>query len=121
MTITEKQRHDLHSWLEEQMGQDRAATLMGYLPPVGWADVATKRDLDHLETTLRSEISQLRGEFGQLRADVRGELVELRADIQVEIAKLHRELSRQNRNLAITFATLMVAFCSALLAIVRLG
>ena len=29
--------------------------MMEHPPPVGWADVATKRDLDHLETELRLE------------------------------------------------------------------
>jgi hypothetical protein len=28
------------------MGKERAATMMSLLPPVGWGDVATKRDLD---------------------------------------------------------------------------
>jgi hypothetical protein len=36
---------------------ERALTLMEYLPPVGWADVATKRDLDHLEDRLRDHVS----------------------------------------------------------------
>ena len=31
---------------------------MSYLPPVGWADVATKRDLDHLADRLRVEFHQ---------------------------------------------------------------
>jgi hypothetical protein len=29
---------------------------MEHLPPVGWADVATKRDLDHLRTVMTSEM-----------------------------------------------------------------
>ncbi|MGH9223328.1 MAG: hypothetical protein ACRD2W_05990 [Acidimicrobiales bacterium] len=37
------------------LGADAAATLMEHLPPVGWADVATKRDLDGLEQRLRSD------------------------------------------------------------------
>jgi hypothetical protein len=35
--------------LEETMGSDRAETMTSLLPPVGWADVATKQDLAHLE------------------------------------------------------------------------
>jgi len=48
MDITEHQRHELHKDLEQAICSQSASTLMSYLPPVGWADVATKRDLDHL-------------------------------------------------------------------------
>lgn len=34
------------------MGRDSADVLMDLLPPVGWADIATKQDLDHLERRL---------------------------------------------------------------------
>lgn len=46
MAITEEARHHLYQALEQTLGPDEAATLMEHLPPVGWADVATKRDLD---------------------------------------------------------------------------
>lgn len=49
MTISERDRHHLHSKAADVMGDQAAETLMSYLPPVGWADVATKRDLDALE------------------------------------------------------------------------
>ncbi len=48
MAITEQQRHQLFTRLEQTLGAEEAATLMEHLPPVGWADVATKRDLDAL-------------------------------------------------------------------------
>lgn len=49
MVLDERSRHDLYLRLEEALGPDAATTLMEHLPPVGWADVATKRDLDALE------------------------------------------------------------------------
>src|SRR5439155_166358 len=48
MAVDEAARHKLHAKLEELLGPGPAAILMEHLPPVGWADVATKRDLDHL-------------------------------------------------------------------------
>ncbi|MCB1013436.1 MAG: hypothetical protein KDB15_17400 [Microthrixaceae bacterium] len=53
MSISNADRHDLHNALEEILGAQRANVLMEHLPPVGWADVATKRDLDHFEERLR--------------------------------------------------------------------
>jgi hypothetical protein len=47
MTVDEqKLRRSLHNHLETVLGADEAALLMEYLPPVGWADIVTKRDLD---------------------------------------------------------------------------
>lgn len=51
MAIDERARHELHRKLEEVLGAEEAATLMAHLPPVGWADVATKQDLAQLRTT----------------------------------------------------------------------
>ena len=56
MAITEKQRHDLFSKFEETLGPEHAATMMELLPPVGWADVATKRDLEALRAEVRADV-----------------------------------------------------------------
>ena len=58
MAITEHDRHRMYQRLEEVLGHEEAATLMEHLPPVGWADVATKRDLDHFADKLRGEWRQ---------------------------------------------------------------
>jgi hypothetical protein len=67
LAITEEARHRLYRRLEEILGPDEATILMEHLPPVGWADVATKRDLDHLEERfqlrLDSGLDRLRAEF----------------------------------------------------------
>ena len=49
MALDERARHELFLRLEEVLGPESAETLMEMMPPVGWADVATKRDLDALE------------------------------------------------------------------------
>ena len=46
MAISEADRHLMYLKLEEALGAEAANTVMEHLPPVGWADVATKHDLD---------------------------------------------------------------------------
>ncbi len=74
MVISEQDRNDLHNGLAEVLGAQRAAVLMEHLPPVGWADVATKRDIDALK-------SDLAHTEAVVRADFRSGLSELRADL----------------------------------------
>ena len=44
MVLDERARHELFLRLEAALGPESAETLMEMMPPVGWADVATKRD-----------------------------------------------------------------------------
>ena len=48
MAIDERSRHVLFQKLENVLGGDEASSLMEYLPPVGWADVATKQDIENV-------------------------------------------------------------------------
>jgi hypothetical protein len=59
MSVTESERHQLFSWFEEHMGHERAATMMNLVPPVGWAEVATRHDLDELDGRLTTRIDAL--------------------------------------------------------------
>ena len=52
MVVDERSRHELYTRLEEVLGPEAATTLIEQLPPVGWSDVATKRDLVGLEERL---------------------------------------------------------------------
>ena len=60
MALDERARHELFLRLEQALGPESAETLMELLPPVGWADVATKRDLDALRDQL---LAAFRGEL----------------------------------------------------------
>jgi hypothetical protein len=92
MSVTERRRHALHEWAKQTGDEEVAATLMELLPPVGWADVATKRDLDHFGTQLRNE---LRAEMSGLRTEVHQELADVHVSMSSLEARVHRELRVQ--------------------------
>ncbi len=60
MQIDERTRREMYERLEEILGAQAADALMEHLPPVGWADVATKSDLnsglDALEHRLLAQV-----------------------------------------------------------------
>ena len=64
--VSDHDRRELYEALEQRLGQSAAGTLMELLPPVGWADVARQSDL-----------VALRGEIGQLRAEIKTQLPRL--------------------------------------------
>lgn len=79
MALDERARHELFLRLEQALGPESAETLMELLPPVGWADVATKRDLDALEERMSLRFERVDQRFEglehKLLAAFRGELL----------------------------------------------
>ena len=63
MVVDERSRHQLYRRLEEVLGPEAATTLIEDLPPVGWADVATRRDLAGLEERIELRLSGLEERF----------------------------------------------------------
>jgi hypothetical protein len=61
MEVTAQQRHQLFVWFEEQMGQERAATMMELIPPAGSSELATKLDLDAKLAEFRAELLRTLG------------------------------------------------------------
>jgi hypothetical protein len=75
MAVTEESRYRLFKQLEETLGAEHSNTLMEHLPPVGWADVATKADLEQLELRMNMRFdaalaSGLHRQFVQIIASV---------------------------------------------------
>ncbi len=58
MNIDERTRHEMYPGLEEKLGDRVADALMAHLPPVGWADVATKYDVERVEARV-TEVHRL--------------------------------------------------------------
>ena len=83
MVVDERARHQLYQRLEAVLGAEEATILMEHLPPVGWADVATKRDLDALEAANRRE-------HDQLNADIRRVHDQLSQSIEAVRKEVHQ-------------------------------
>jgi len=118
MALDERSRHLLQGRLDEVLGADAADTLMAHLPPVGWADVATKRDLD----TLADRID-LQFDAAAERIDLRFEAADQRlmATEQRLLATFRAEMVIQTRtmvfaNLASVFTGVSLAFVAARLS-----
>ena len=96
---------------------DAAVTLMEMLPPVGWADVATKRDLDHLAEVLRLEMTTA---HSRLAMELRTEMADLRTEMAGFRTDVTRAMADLSRRLTFRFLTIAVAIFAAGVA-VRLG
>ena len=107
MSITEESRNDLYEGLTEALGKQRATTLMEHLPPRGWADVATKQDLQLLRTELTAEMdvrfAEVRAQFAEVGAqfaEVHAQFAEVGvgfAKVDVRFAELRTELHKTLR------------------------
>jgi hypothetical protein len=91
MAVSEKQRHELMKAMEGALGPEPAETLMNLLPPIGWADVATKSDLDHLRAATKSDLDHLRAatksDLDHLRAATKGDLDRVAAELRAELER----------------------------------
>lgn len=127
MVISEESRHELFTALEGAVGRPATATLMAHLPPVGWADVATKSDLRTEIALLRSDLraemallrSELRTEMAELRAELKGEMAEFRTELKGEMAELRTELKGDIASLEVTMHREFSALRRELSATVR--
>ena len=121
MVLDERSRHQLYLRLEEVLGPEAATTLMEHLPPVGWADVALKRDLDALEhrLDLRFEAIDQRFEALEERVDLRSEALEHKL-VATFRGELQTALTAQGRQLAITLAGTAGALSALAFAAARL-
>ena len=112
MAVSEESRHRLYGRLEELLGREEAATLMEHLPPVGWADVATKRDLDHLAEVIRGELAVMRGEMAALE-------YRFEARIEAGLARVTLDTRSGLRTLFLGLAGLQMSGAALTLAVAR--
>jgi hypothetical protein len=122
--LDERARHELYRAAEQLLGEEQANTLMSLLPPVGWADVATKDDLHQLEARLVARFdgrfAQIDGRFAQI--DGRFAQIDLRfAEFESRFeARLERALREQTRTLVLGLVGAMATMTSLCLGAVAL-
>ena len=64
MVITQADRFEMHSGLQQALGDNVANILMEHLPPSGWSDVARTRDID----LLREDIHDMKTDIREMNA-----------------------------------------------------
>ena len=132
MALDERARHELFLRLEQVLGPESAETLMEMMPPVGWADVATKRDLDALEERmdLRFEIVDQRFEAMDRRFEAMEQQFEQRfglVDSRFEalehklIAAFRGELLAQSNVITAQTRTLLLANVGTVVSLAALA
>ena len=103
MSITEASRFQLRTAIGQILSEEAADTLMELLPPVGWADVATKTDLHHLRDELKADMLNLRNEF--------------KADIQALQLSFETTLEKRLHEQTKWFITTMIAMNAVTVAV----
>ena len=125
MSITEASRFQLRTAIGQILSKEAADTLMELLPPVGWADVATKTDLQHLRDELKAEIHSLRvatkTDLQHLREELKADMLNLRnefkADIQALQLSFETTLAKRLHEQTKWFITTMIAMNAVTVAV----
>lgn len=105
MASHDDDRRELFGLLENGLGSRGAALLMSYLPPLGWADLATKQDVVGLRAELESDMAELKTE---LKTEIAG----LRVDFERRMSGLTARLWAANVATMIGLAGLVFAVAS---------
>nr|MBP7632409.1 hypothetical protein [Acidimicrobiales bacterium] len=87
------------------------------LPPVGWADVATKSDLDVQTTLLRSEIGSVRSEIGSVRSDLDAQTSRLRSEFRADLESGLRQLETRMFTAFLTVIGVLATMAGLLIAV----
>lgn len=109
MAVDERKRHEMYLSLEQALGREAADTLMELVPPVGWADVATRHDLKALEAATRKDLKGL-----EERMELRFQVVDNKFNAME--ARMLSTLSDKLRRQTITLATLILGAAGAVIA-----
>jgi len=116
MVVDDRARHGLHNRLVDVLGDDAAATLMAHLPPVGWADVARRDDLDRLERRIDDFEQRMDGKFDALEQRLDGKMDALEHRL---LATMRGEMNGQTKTFVLASLGSSITTASLVFAAVR--
>lgn len=93
----------MHNVLIDKLGRESATTLMELLPPVGWADVARRSDVEsaRLATTqdlllmtasTSAQFNLVWTEFAAVRSEMSAEFAAVRSEMSLGFAEIRVEM-----------------------------
>jgi hypothetical protein len=109
MATPDAETRALYNRLQEVLGNEHADTLMSYLPPEPWADLARKSDIAGLEARLDQRFEKLDQRFEKLEQSLEGRFQTL----DDRLFEMQGRLNDQFKN----YSVVMVAAMTALTAI----
>jgi hypothetical protein len=122
VSVTEFERHQLFSWFEEHMGRERATTMMNLVPPAGWGDVVTRRDLDQLAAITRRDLHAIEARIDAVETTLGARIDTLDSTVNARIdaleARLDAKLETRLSAVLRTFGTWLFASQAVVIAAV---
>ena len=127
MAVTEIERTELARRLVGAIGKEATETLMNCIIPEGRDQLATKDDLKVLESTLRGEFAEFKGEmrseFAEFKGEMRSEFAGFKGEMRSEFAgfkgeikaELNSALAKQTRVYVTALAGFMLTTWGALI------
>ena len=116
MAVTEIERTELAHRLVGAIGKEATETLMNCIIPEGRDQLATKDDLKVLESTLRGEFAEFKGEmrseFAEFKGEMRSEFAGFKGEIKAELSSA---LAKQTRVYVTALAGFMLTTWGALI------
>ena len=128
MSVSDTRRMEMYETLIDRLGGEPAATLMEFLPPGGWENVATKDDLRLLDERfagLHDRIDALDRKIETGLAGVHSRIDGLDGKIEAGLTGLRGEfalaMARQTRTIVFTMVGIAITIWLALLLPIGAG